>query len=297
MLPKNMWSLNKLFSDNYILTRNSLLRQTKPMQFLKENYLYVAQREFATCNVKQFDYIGSGSATTCNILLFRDPLSGKTSCGHLDGCETQVGGEKCSVTRMINTFTQTEQEYGLDVHLVGGYIDEKKQSLGISLSILEVLLNHSTKFNLETVCILTANTTNDQIGKFYKPIIRGVAMATLTGKLVNAEFLDKGPDFALRGTCGFTGGDELREIFDIEKNMIKIEPCLYESIGHAPTLITFGDEKLLLNTSSSPLVEDENFTTEMRNVLKFMIENPNAKKFFNGKTRYWKRIDGKWEKQ
>ena len=70
--------------------------QRSSKEISRERIFYVGQREWAAMDATQADYLGSGAATTCVIVILRAnsvSANGKACCAHFDGAdEEQLAG-------------------------------------------------------------------------------------------------------------------------------------------------------------------------------------------------------------
>ena len=105
------------------------------------------------------------------------------------------------------------------------------------------------------------------------------------------------PEEELRGIRSLTGDSNLENIFDFEENILKIGPFKYEMIEQSNELLNLPDEIFLEFMSTSPKVESENFVLNLKNSLKFLIKNPDYKKFFKNESICYKMNEnGIWNK-
>uniref|UniRef100_UPI00398E8D72 protein N-terminal asparagine amidohydrolase-like n=1 Tax=Pristiophorus japonicus TaxID=55135 RepID=UPI00398E8D72 len=98
--------------------------------------LYIQQREFAATTPQDgsVSILGTEDATTCHLVVLRHTGSGATSLGHCDGSATEM-----AVSMMLNAVKSLSVGCDLgryEVHLVGGFIDERSLSHELTLELL-----------------------------------------------------------------------------------------------------------------------------------------------------------------
>ncbi len=159
--------------------------------------LYVAQRECAVVSGEDgLEWVGSGDATTCVILILRSSLTGRIACAHFDSekqivlsssanttatatasaasAKQKTHNPNCSLTGLLDSFTAAERAQPFDTHVIGGYNDSKQptasnsdssqslsvsESLKTSVALLSGLESRSDmQFRLVTACVWTLNT-------------------------------------------------------------------------------------------------------------------------------------------
>lgn len=87
----------------------------------------------------------------------------------------------------------------LEVHLIGGYCDEKSCSETLSLQLLKYFIQDvSARYVLQTSCIGSLNTTyrNQKTTAF--PVVYGCAVDVETGEIFPAKFPDSAPEELIR---------------------------------------------------------------------------------------------------
>jgi len=207
--------------------------------------VYAMQRELVSGKSSIVDFLGSDEATTCNIVFIWSSLNKKGSVGHFDGSSGQIGEKNCSIKKLIETFTKEEQEYGLDVHIIGGFEDEDKLSMKIIKSILVAFhIISNIQFTLLTGCFFVLN--NEFCGQYNRPIITGGALQLKTGILFPvSNFHFRGPDEILRSSRFTQRNPSLENIYDPEKDQYFIKPFPYKSFSRTDLLIQFSDDQLI----------------------------------------------------
>jgi len=292
--------IGELINNSYY--QNTALELLKTRPELTKRTFYVFQKEFATISpASNFDWLGSGDATTCVIVLLRADNSKRVSVGHFDGADNQITGQVgCSLSAMINSFTEEERNQGLCAHLVGGYCDEKDQGKLLTNKILEVFSNSAVNIHLDTFFTDRLNTEQKpKIGPV--PRTQGAAIHTQTGQVILvSNFKFRGPEIPLRSIHSFLGSHQLQNIYDPHTNHMTLGPYYYQPwTKEAKLLLNNSDKELLQNMSTSPKVEGPNFVKEMRRALGWLVKNPNCDMYFKGKPRVYAYKDGKddvnWE--
>jgi len=253
---------------------------------MMEKIICLFQREFATVQKDQANYIGSYEATSCNILILRSASTGKVSCAHIDGESKQIGGTQCSINMMLLTFTKQERDDAIQVYLAVGFLDEKGLSKEISSSILEALQKHSTHFEIQLAC--TGKLNNEIILEtINSPLVRGISIELSSGIVFPCDFEEDGltPEQCVRN-IRFTSSPALANIYNSERDLLIIEPFNYRPIS--PYEIKFfqnmPDHELLQRVSTTPLVESPNFVVNFKKSLVFWQKYPKSADYFRGKT-------------
>eukprot|EP01114_Cavostelium_apophysatum_P022735 TRINITY_DN8326_c0_g1_i1.p1 TRINITY_DN8326_c0_g1~~TRINITY_DN8326_c0_g1_i1.p1 ORF type:complete len:318 (+),score=73.32 TRINITY_DN8326_c0_g1_i1:139-1092(+) len=289
-----------ILSNAAVIQRASEIasHQTRYITSTDGKNLYVFQREFATISLDSgIKFLGTSEATSCNMVIIRSKSSGKTSCAHADGSSKQVGGDACSIQKMISTFTSEESSAGFDLHIVGGMLDDKNYSLKLATSILRVLHLAPFRFDLVTGCFYSLNNRTE--GNVNVPLVRGLAIDVKTGEVFPAEFADDcKPDLELRN-ARFTSGPQLINIYDAKLNIIIIEPFGYQfySAVDMQVLLRLPDKKILEMFSTTPKAESEHFVPNLKKMMTFILANPDPNKFFGGNPRAfaWNATNKTWD--
>ena len=86
-------------------------------------------------------YVGSEDATTCHIVVIRNKNSGKTALAHLDDvCPNALD----HVTKQVCGGSKNGQGK-IEIHIFGGYEDEKDTSEDLSLRLIRYLIRSQFK--------------------------------------------------------------------------------------------------------------------------------------------------------
>uniref|UniRef100_A0A8C0FI74 N-terminal asparagine amidase n=1 Tax=Bubo bubo TaxID=30461 RepID=A0A8C0FI74_BUBBB len=279
------------------------LLRSQPAQVVEpKGLLYVQQREFAVTTPK--DGIVSGSMfwllseqilnfismSLTNSLLTPSSGSGATCLTHCDGSDTAA--EVSLIMSSVKSFSNTTGYGRLEVHLVGGFNDDRQ----LSQKLTNQLLNKNTKAYKFYFFLLTE--LNDREEKdIHFPIIYGIAVNVKTAEIFPATFPEKGPDEDLRSARVLTGA-ALTNIYDAKMEQLHIGPYFWRPFPHVDFWLEQDDEQILQNLSTSPLAEPPHFVSHIRSTLAFLKEHPFPSRslFPDRKPRiYKKNEEGLWE--
>ncbi|CAK8680166.1 unnamed protein product [Clavelina lepadiformis] len=281
-----------LFLKNYekcFEESNNQLREAHETRITPSNScLYVSQREFATSpsNNDVISAIGTDMMTTCHAVVLRCNKSKVTSLGHFDGCATEQG-VKDMIDSVINAskyLLQDSIDYMFDLHLIGGFEDERNLSEKLTLNLLSEF--HSSKvaehlpmqFHLKTFCCTTLNqkliSHNDMFIK--SPVIFGICVTLATGDLFPCVFDEeaKGPVPALRSARSLHGPHNMTSIYRWKLKEIILEPFTYKPFAEVSLWLQQPDDIIRQYMSTSPEVEPDNFCDHIRATLQFIADNP-----------------------
>lgn len=260
-----------------------------------EDLLYVGQREYGGTSPDDdvIKVIGSEDATTCHIGVLRHTGSGALCMLHFDGCNTEQG--LSSMIRVVKDLSQGKASGRLELHLVGGFDDERQNSEEVSMGLFKCLISCEDDIHLVTACIGSHNTTCKERTPF--PIIYGLAADVKTGNIYPATFTDHGPDIPARSARHFTGSHDNLPVYDPHKKQMVIGPFSYKPLANLDRLLKMPDTYYREYLSTSPAQEPEHFEQSVRAALMQMKEHPKPLEtvFRRRKPhRYRKEADGKW---
>ncbi|XP_072337917.1 protein N-terminal asparagine amidohydrolase isoform X1 [Scyliorhinus torazame] len=318
------------FIDRYSQLEEGANRlKSKPVRKIDpKGLLYVQQRELAAITPQgdSVSILGTDDATTCHMVVLRHTGSGATCLGHCDGSETE---------RMVSLMLNATKSLSVgcdsgryEVHLIGGFIDERSLSHTLTLELLKAFDRESENIHLETYCL---TELNDVVKKnVHWPVIYGIAVNVKTGEIFHATFPDKGPDEVIRSARNFLGGSvsfesfskfkshlksprspaknrvdfskvhsfsKVMSIYDAEVEQLQIEPFEWTPFPAAPFWFQQNDQVILQNFSTSPLVEPPDFAQHMRSIFQFLNRRPKESLFPKGRSRIYKKTaDGLWER-
>ncbi|XP_051753556.1 protein N-terminal asparagine amidohydrolase isoform X1 [Ctenopharyngodon idella] len=184
--------------------------------------LYIQQREFASTTPadNSVSILGSDDATTCHLVVLRHTGSGATCLAHCDGSSTWT--EVPLIVNAVTSKSNPVKEGRLELHLAGGFDDDRKTSHSLSLSILAAFQKQKEDIHLETCCI---TDMNDVITEgIHRPVVYGIGVNVKTGHVFPASFACRGPAEELRSARTFSGG-QMVEVYDSSRELVKIGPC------------------------------------------------------------------------
>ncbi|XP_023792412.1 protein N-terminal asparagine amidohydrolase isoform X1 [Cyanistes caeruleus] len=201
----------------------------------------------------------------------------------------------------------------LEVHLVGGFNDDRQLSQKLTNQLLNssalppltdsfAVLVITGAFDLQpedvhlvTFCVTELNDREEQDIHF--PIIYGIAVNVKTAEIFPATFPEKGPDEDLRSAHVLTGAP-LTNIYDAKTEQLQIGPYFWGPFPHVDFWLEQDDAQILQNLSTSPLAEPPHFVSHIRSTLTFLKEHPFPSRslFPDRKPRiYKKNEEGLWE--
>ncbi|KAK7003923.1 protein N-terminal asparagine amidohydrolase [Biomphalaria glabrata] len=271
--------------------------QKTPKVIEPRGLLYIGQREVGGTSPKDpaISILGSEDATTCHIAILRHTGSGATSLIHFDGCCVRQGLD--SMVKIVKDLTEDMSTGRLEMHLFGGFSDERKNSHKVSNDIFRALSDCLHNIYLVTACIINYNTVYKKDNKPF-PVIYGVAVNVATGEIFPATFPDKGPDYDVRCARHFTGSKENLIIYDYRRNELTIGPFQYTKMSQVDMYLSLSDEQLKRFLSTSPDQEPENFVQNVRASLICIRDCPNPMKtIFHGRPRRYNKDSstGEWK--
>ncbi|KAI0207114.1 Protein N-terminal asparagine amidohydrolase [Lamellibrachia satsuma] len=234
--------------------------------------LYVNQREYAVVcpNDEHIDVIGTDDATTCHILVIRHSGSGVTGLAHCDGCGVEEGID--SMMNKISQFARRGPDGRYELHLAGGFLDDRKQSAKLSLTILEVMMKLEEEVHLMTLCITDANDT--LCGGTHFPVIYGLAVHVKTGQIAQATFPSKGPDMDIRSATHFVGWKRMLNIYDNETGRLMVGPYNWKPMTDIDLYLALSDAQIRQYLSTSPEQEPPHFENHVRKALTVLKNHP-----------------------
>ncbi|XP_054311375.1 protein N-terminal asparagine amidohydrolase-like isoform X1 [Pongo pygmaeus] len=184
--------------------RARLLRGQCVQQVGPQGLLYVQQRELAVTSPKDgsISILGSDDATTCHIVVLRHTGNGATCLTHCDGTDTKA--EVPLIMNSIKSFSDHAQCGRLEVHLVGGFSDDRQLSQKLTHQLLSEFDRQEDDIHLVTLCVTELNDREENENHF--PIIYGIAVNIKTAEIYRASFQDRGPEEQLRAARTLAGG-------------------------------------------------------------------------------------------
>ena len=272
----------------------------------KNGLVYVGQSEVGIIDPKNIPnhgltVLGSEDATTCHIVIFRHCSTGKTALAHLDSIS------KKGLHHIVNQLCLENDESGnqVEVHIFGGYEDERDISEELSLDLLKFLIrNQRFVFKLGFCVIGSINTwfgEENSSKRFPRPRLYGVGINVETGQIVPADFISKTPDEHLRHVRlsyrQFRSHEEfdqardfLYQDFNDDTGEFTIEPFEFVQRPDLVFIANAPDRFILENMSTSPKVEPEHFCSNIKSAVKLVLEHPEPLKtlFPHNKARKYK---------
>uniref|UniRef100_A0A8C9KVP9 N-terminal asparagine amidase n=3 Tax=Felidae TaxID=9681 RepID=A0A8C9KVP9_PANTA len=276
--------------------RARLLRGQSVQQVGPQGLLYVQQRELAAASPQDgsISILGSDDATTCHIVVLRHTGNGATCLTHCDGSDTKA--EVPLIMSSIKSFSDHAPCGRLEVHLVGGFSDDRQLSQKLTHQLLSEFDRQEDDIHLVTLCVTELNDREENEKHF--PIIYGIAVNIKTAEIYRASFPDRGPEEELRAARALTGGPMI-SIYDAKTEQLRIGPYSWMPFPHVDFWLQQDDKQILENLSTSPLAEPPHFVEHIRSTLMFLKKHPsptNALFPGNKALLYKKNEDGLWEK-
>ncbi|GFR84216.1 protein N-terminal asparagine amidohydrolase-like [Elysia marginata] len=277
---------------------NELLNQSTK-EVGSKHLLYIGQRELAATwpGDDVISVLGSEDATTCHIMVLRHTGSGAAAMVHFDG--SSVAGGLATMISLVKDFTEDMDSGKLEVHLVGGFLDERKNSHEVSDKVLKALCESPDHLHLVTACITHFNTEYRDSVPF--PVIYGVAFDVRAGTLFRATFPDKGPDLGLRSARHCTGGKENINIYNPKTHQLTIGPFHYGRLRDVDLFLSLPESHMRKYLSTSPEQEPETFYESIKAALIHLRDFPNPMEtvFKGGKPKIYNKdqSSGLWVPQ
>ncbi|CAM4619474.1 unnamed protein product [Leuciscus chuanchicus] len=273
-------STAELFSKYPLLKESAeqfVCRSAEPVD--PKQLLYVQQREFASTTPadNSVSILGSDDATTCHLVVLRHTGSGATCLAHCDGSSTWT--EVPLIVNAVTSKSNREKDGRLELHLVGGFDDDKKTSHSLSLSILAAFQKQKEDVHLETCCITDMNdVTRDGV---HRPVVYGIGVNVKSGHMFPALFASRGPAEELRSARTFSGG-EMVEVYDSSRELVRIGPCRWTPNEDLGFWLSQDDDTILQFLSTSPSAEPPHFVQHIKSTIRFLLDHPSADELFPG---------------
>uniref|UniRef100_A0A8C3WGH5 N-terminal asparagine amidase n=1 Tax=Catagonus wagneri TaxID=51154 RepID=A0A8C3WGH5_9CETA len=276
--------------------RARLLRGQSVQQVGPQGLLYVQQRELAVTSPKDGSVciLGSDDATTCHIVVLRHTGTGATCLTHCDGTDTEA--EVHLIVSSLRPFADHVRGGRLEVHLVGGFNDDRQLSQKLTHQLLGEFDRQEDDIHLMTLCVTELNDREEDEKHF--PVIYGIAVNVKTGAICRASFPDRGPEEELRAARTLTGGPMI-SIYNAETEQLRIGPYSWTPFPNVDFWLQQDDKQILENLSTSPLAEPPHFVEHIRSTLMFLKKYPSPNNTLfpgNKPLLYKKNEDGLWKK-
>ncbi|XP_029326191.1 protein N-terminal asparagine amidohydrolase isoform X7 [Mus caroli] len=131
--------------------------------------------------------------------------NGATCLTHCDGSDTKA--EVPLIMSSIKSFSEPAECGRLEVHLVGGFSDDRQLSQKLTHQLLSEFDKQDDDIHLVTLCVTELNDREENENHF--PIIYGIAVNIKTAEIYRASFQDRGPEEQLRAARALAGGPSL----------------------------------------------------------------------------------------
>ena len=266
---------------------------------ISESTLIILQGECASINGSRFKCIGTPFATTCHIAFFMDKSRSIVVCAHLD--------EEVNAKQMKSIFSLFDSDIlskdGIDLFLIGGYMDEEETSLKVTTELLSLICCNEQfeTFNVN-LCLLFTEELNTQYTVYLDDEGTEIEMAIPKYQSIGYDLKKKSfisldmisgqniPHHTLRNALTFDPADQngLRVIYDCSKkecieNGAIIEPFTWECPEDLEEQLELDDDDLVEMCSTSPFAEHDGFGRSIRAVFEFVLKNQPKDVFENGK--------------
>ena len=309
-------SIFKRFGELTTRSKHFITNGIPRKRILSENdqyrTLFVGQKEFAVIssnlNVGKFDWVASDDATTCHILVLKEPRTNTFGMVHVDG----FGETENDIRSIISTMqhcmqllddgnsTDLDCQFSLDLFLFGGFIDDKCYSEPIASSIFDIARRSPHNINLKLACCCSLNDT--VVSGRHRPIIYGVAvnLQNQALEIATCNSQNQGPDMLLRNARlmhNATREENSYNIYDYAEGCVVIEPFTIRKPSYGAEMLRLPDSVYLQYCSTSPHCESAHFVENSKNTIRFALKYRNQnERIFRGKARKWKLdlVTGKW---
>ncbi|XP_049981778.1 protein N-terminal asparagine amidohydrolase isoform X3 [Alexandromys fortis] len=184
--------------------------------------------------------LGSDDATTCHIVVLRHTGNGATCLTHCDGTDTKA--EVPLIMSSIKSFSDHAQCGRLEVHLVGGFSDDRQLSQKLTHQLLSEFDKQDDDIHLVTLCVTELNDREENENHF--PIIYGIAVNIKTAEIYRASFQDRGPEEQLRAARALAGGPMI-SIYDAKTEQLRIGPYSWTPFPHVDFWLQQDDKQIL----------------------------------------------------
>ena len=200
---------------------------------------------------------------------------------------------------MLNSWEGSEESSDkpvIDAHIFGGFNDDRNTSSKLLEEILIMMSTLEQVIHLITACVYTLNTK--VVNRKYHPAVYGVAIDIRTNEIFPATFENKGPCEILRHARIFGGSNKMTGVYDYKSSIFVLYPFHYKAFRGANMVLTFDDDQILQNLSTSPHCEPDDFVLVTRQAIQFLLEHPEPAEIFKN----WRELKfqinerGKWMK-
>lgn len=214
-------------------------------------------------------YVGTSEMTSCHAVFVTSPAG--YAMGHLDG-----RGEGRLTKAFFSTVTEffesiTSSNETLDVHVVGGFLDDKSFSKDLSFQIFKELLVSKRVFKLQTLksYILNDCIISESSNQLHMPIIRAVVFDTFASALFPATIQPeaRGPLSVLRSSYVYSisARSQMHNILDPISHRLILRPFVIdEKTMEVLKLIGHYSRQQLQDFSTTPKQETDHFYEMLR---------------------------------
>ena len=261
-----------------------------------DRLLFVAQKEYAVLSTNQnqgrFDWLASDDATTCHIMILKEPKTHTYGLMHIDG----FGETRQDILEMISSILRccravsNDDVTDLDMYLFGGFVDAKGHSEPIFRDVLDICKSVRQNIHLKMACCYSINNETKRELEF--PIITGVGVDFRTQEIHIVKCVFQGPDALLRHVRLLYDSNKdgrCQQIYDFTQGLVYIEPFIFRTPSYAYyELMRLPDHLYLKYTSTSPHCEPDHFVESSKNAIKFTLKyHKSIDAIFSGKRREW----------
>uniref|UniRef100_A0A803TI24 Protein N-terminal asparagine amidohydrolase n=1 Tax=Anolis carolinensis TaxID=28377 RepID=A0A803TI24_ANOCA len=117
----------------------------------------------------------------------------------------------------------------LEVHLTGGFNDDRHLSQQLTNQLLRAFDNLQNSIHLVTFCVTDLNDRQEKGNNFL--FIYGITVNVKTGEVFHTTFPDRGSVEDLRSASILTGA-KMVNIYDSRKEELSIEPYFWMPFPH-----------------------------------------------------------------
>jgi len=281
LVDKDPDSVEEMFERYPQLKKASVPVVTTPPRVLKhqDKLVYACQREMIVTHPgnQSVSIIGTEDATTCHVIVLREPSTGATGIAHFDSAEQDeldifVKHLKDLVIVLTEKCDQ-DTKLSFQTSILAGYQDEKDTSEELSLSLLALMMEDElTRFDLSLFCVGSVNTRSEKGVNW--PILYGAGCDVSSGDVFHATFPYHGPDTAIRSMRMHSSNPQLLSIYNCHTNKIIIPPFNCRPINDVDMWLKQSDAFLLKYMSTSPEVEPARFCNDLRAMFRKMMDHP-----------------------
>ncbi|EFX77324.1 hypothetical protein DAPPUDRAFT_305857 [Daphnia pulex] len=248
-LPETVEEIYKSFP---FLEAEALKLVQSPLRVIDkpEGVLYITQKEYAVLHSsdENFSIVGTDDATTCHIVVLVNREESSVCVAHIDSTD-DLEDELARMVFDVLGQQNMKNDFPLELSIMGGYCDEMRKSEVLTLDLLHFYNQLPVKFQLKSLCVGSVNTRSSN----------GINWPIMYGAAVNIH-----SDFVISPA----------KVYHSTEGVFKISPFNYRFQSQMAEWALKSDDFILNNFSTSPAVEPEHFSKEMKEVFQFIIHNP-----------------------